>query len=843
MPLDFHFLFFSGAWLFLSFPLVLLFWSRKKSQKENLLSLLIHPSSIKRVVKSPDSFQITAQLICTLFGLAFLIFAFMQPVGNPRYVGSDAFESRGVSPHEWMFLVDNSASMAVEDSRSGQRRLAVAKEVVNALIPKLPPGPISLYSFSNSLQEWVPSTWDTLFVRMLLDNIPILYGSEGGTDLSQAFYGVFRRISQEPKELHKTVILLSDGGDTAYEVANEATKEERAAVILESLSERERWNLQVIVIAIGSEEGGEVPEVLYEGESVRSSVDLSLLFKVAKSGGGRLFPLGTESATLFSEKVASWIQKNLPKDGSGGSINTPGKLTFTHYFRYPLFAGILCLILAFLLKFPLRFFVLIFTLMLPWPLQAEESVKEVAEANLWAHLGRYDQAKEIYTNVFDQVELPWQRALLIYNLSTVRLFEQKFEDAEMAFEQLSLQDDLSPALLPVLHQNLALSQLSQVEKFRRKDARAFLSSTQILSQAEENLEQALRFWCELQAIQGLNECKYPLNWSLAVQWLKKEQKLARIARQKAFIDRLSERKKIKEKLRLVGDIMDYVGNHQIQGMHEWLNSLNIDSVDSLKVVFEQFPVPSPYEEILEDLRLNLWVYEQNGISAPSFSGLMQQAEKFESLLDQEERPEVKFWKEWVYESIGEDSPVYLRGLLWSLNAMDQKKYFTEEFLLPEKTLSLAFGVQLMLFDLTSMSRKGFAPFNYLEKGQKWVEVVALSFVQEVIDLQKNLFEQERSTCDPDRWEQILKFYEEGLKRSIFAQQFIREKNLAEALDEQNETLIFWERALQLLTELSPSEQTMEQTERRALVQSLVEMEQEDRKVPVQKSKGMEESLW
>lgn len=211
--------------------------------------------------------------------------------------------------HDLILLVDASASMGVADTRVGLSRLEYAKEIVDELISRLDGQSVALYAFTSELTPLFPSTIDYLYARLMVRNLRINEGDVAGTDFAEALDGVRRNHLRSGEKRARTLIILTDGGDTQLE---ELKGEERAAhlkALLSRVQDRERHHLQTFCIGLGSREGEEIPGILYNGEAVRSSLDEGFLTELSEQGGGRfLFANDQSSLTL-----ADYLMKQMDR--------------------------------------------------------------------------------------------------------------------------------------------------------------------------------------------------------------------------------------------------------------------------------------------------------------------------------------------------------------------------------------------------------------------------------------------------------------------------------------------------------------------------------------------------
>jgi len=308
----------NAAYLLLMVPLfiflyVLLFLYRQKTldnmASRELLEKIMHP-------RKPLQFWNKMLYVTAAWILA--AFAIMDPKGNPHYPESHeekAPQSKENQPpkrrpHEVVFVVDTSASMSVADSRSGKSRLEASKEVIDEIIRRLNGETISLYALTSVGEKEVPSTMDYVFTRLTLRGLGINETGVPGTDIEKGLMSVMQDYPMHPDEKLKTVIFFSDGGDIIYGDASPEGKEARINAILNALGSPERRNMKFFTVGVGSEKGGSIPSITYQGKPVNSSLDEKLLKIIGEKGNGQYFK-GSDYSTM---ELAETLIKKMASD-------------------------------------------------------------------------------------------------------------------------------------------------------------------------------------------------------------------------------------------------------------------------------------------------------------------------------------------------------------------------------------------------------------------------------------------------------------------------------------------------------------------------------------------------
>lgn len=318
---------------------------------------------IKTIFNPPSAVNYWAKALLLCFVWIFATMALMEPKGNARYI-------KGATPqkeqknenfklkrkaHEITFLLDDSASMMVKDARAGKTRLQQAKEIIDELVGQLRGESAAVYAFTSATDKLVPQTMDYIYLRLMLRDVSINEGNIAGTDISEALKSVMDDFNQEPKEKFKTLIILSDGGDTSLEEVSKEVYEQQAKRITDLLGKPEDINLRVLTVGIGSLKGGDVPNVLYKAKPVHSSLQEDILVRISKAGGGKYYHADNYSIVDLTES----LKKDLIRDNAFQSEyesqmslgnQTEQNLIYDYYFQYPLAVAIL--LLTILLLYP-----------------------------------------------------------------------------------------------------------------------------------------------------------------------------------------------------------------------------------------------------------------------------------------------------------------------------------------------------------------------------------------------------------------------------------------------------------------------------------------------------------
>ena len=304
--------------------------------------------------RSRWKFWVQVIAICAAWILG--IIALMQPRGNGHYPEA-AFHREPHKTeqlkvkrkmHDVVILVDVSASMETDDTRSNQSRLEYAKEIADVFLENLKGESVSLYAFTSQPTQMSPPTMDYLFTRMMLRELKINEGEIAGTDIAETLGQIREKFYSSSSNKLTSVILLTDGGDTRLEnLRGEAhTLEENAIVNLAGGAER--LNLRLFTIGMGSKEGKQIP-----GFTVYSSLNDSLLKKLGQRARGRYYFANDWSPLGIAEDMTNHMAKDDPYVGDEMIVQTSltdDEILYDHYFQVPLGGAIL--LLAFFIFLP-----------------------------------------------------------------------------------------------------------------------------------------------------------------------------------------------------------------------------------------------------------------------------------------------------------------------------------------------------------------------------------------------------------------------------------------------------------------------------------------------------------
>jgi von Willebrand factor type A domain len=351
-------------------------------------------------------------------GWLFLTFSLTEPASVSEKAVSVKRKVNDVT-----FLIDTSTSMSVPDTRTKETRLSYAKEIADLIASELNGDKAALYTFGTEPHKIVPETFNTPFLRFMLDQIQLDEGGDRGTDIQN----VLEKVVQEKK----TYILLSDGGDADLEKTPQIISIAKKA--------------PVYTIGLGSKEPSAIPNLTYKGHPVYSALNSQLLKEISKAGFGTYY----NANQMTGIEIAKDLKNHLEEQEMGATATLQAAGT-NLYFYYPLLLAILCLILY--LTIP---DLLLFLCMTPF-LQANE----LEEAAVYYQAKDFARAEIIYEALLQEPLSPWERSVVHYNLATAEIAQGR------PAKGLVLLDTVTP--YPAIERNLSKNKAVALFRIAKK---------------------------------------------------------------------------------------------------------------------------------------------------------------------------------------------------------------------------------------------------------------------------------------------------------------------------------------------------------------------------------------
>lgn len=439
---------------------ILLFWNYRLQEK---FEKLFTPSLIPF-----DRISKALLYLLPLLILAFSILALMGPRGDPRYSESDVEEEKtraAKAPLQGtiLFLIDTSMSMLAEDTSTKESRLSAAKELAEEVVSLSPGAYKGVFVLGKGLVKATPRTTDTLFSRLVIRQLEASEGGSG-TEFLPAFEALGKEVREIPDPV--AVVVLSDGEDPLISLKTEAERKEFYHKIAQTFLKQAGRQVPIYTVGFGTREGGEVPGVVYKGQTVLSRRDDELLKTLSKETRGAFFAFEAENKSLLAKKL-----KNRLGQKSGFSHETliqeaEERLIWNRYFQIPLFLALL-----------------LFLTYLAYPRSA---------ATLFIGI--------LYISGLQADTADWERGAKLYGRVIELINGNELDQAELALESLKVDANSSPYVLGKIKELEAVISLEKREKL--DEPLKPLMDLYALS----SLESASLNRCRFQSLKGYKEC-------------------------------------------------------------------------------------------------------------------------------------------------------------------------------------------------------------------------------------------------------------------------------------------------------------------------------------------------
>lgn len=449
------------------------------------------------------------------------VFAVLALMGPRSYAdGLTGIMERKRAPHEVFIVIDQSASMAVKDGADQKSRLDYTKNFADELVANLKGQEVSLYGFTSEFIPNVPLTHDYLFTRFSIDQLTINEGGTAGTSLFEAFKGIHRAVTENPARIQKTVILLTDGGDTLLESLKGAALEQKLKELENVLKLSAQNNLKFYLIGVGSKKGAVVPGILDGGAPVVSVLEERWLKELAQAVQGEY----VEGFSDFSGSIAVKIANEIDAATLQETVEVQNQETgsFKSYYQYPLGFALLSLLLSTLLPTTLRKKVKQGSAVLLFAFQMlgsdlvdalektlektfEKEQRQMVEAEAFLYVGEYAKALNIYQNMLQTSRPSWQKAVLLYNSGAALTAGGNLESAQRSLSAVPY--NLGIPLDSLLKYRVDfVKTLIRLVAADRKIEEDPDSAAKELLELSKQLTQLSTLYCRIQKAKGATEC-------------------------------------------------------------------------------------------------------------------------------------------------------------------------------------------------------------------------------------------------------------------------------------------------------------------------------------------------
>lgn len=762
-------------------PVMIYLLTRLFAYRKKVLNNFADPSQHPYLVVGASSSLRLWRYFLILFSVAMALLVLMEPVGNVHYPSSllkqEAETIKAIETKKWhevMLLIDTSQSMAVKDTRPGISRLELAKEIAQSIVVDLEGKTVSLAAFTSVETPLVPATQDILFTLLVLRHLKLNEGDTTGTDLVDALKGIREHFKEDPIQKVKTVVLFTDGGDTSLE--NKGRTDE----ILNALGDPFAMNLRLIVVAMGSVRGGVIPAVTFQGQEVKSAVELPLLKKIAARGRGEVVTTEGKSTQSISTSVRALIDKEAsPEEVQEVVRHARGALPdpiHSIYFRFPLALSIIALILF--LWLPEARFMTIFFVFVSVPCWGN-----VQDPLIYLEAGQGVKAEQIYHEMLIDDRNPWHQAVANYNLGCFSMQRGDYDAALGYFDAVTSIKNISPLLTSYVYLNSSIATALLVEKMVKDKEINPAQGLIMLRDAEKQLILGYQADCSIGRLEGSGVCPEIASYKQVGAYL--QRLAANLRREEEHRRRLKEADE---------SSLSPMQIHLQKSLDETLSMISRQEID-----------PRNIEDLLNELNDLKSLFPDQNVKEAIHNGISAQKS-----LKANKNEQTRFFLLSLYQ--------WLELILAKNNNKE-----------PKSALRAAIEQEMNAIDMTIDMKKigeedGSLKEVLLQK-QELVRAAGISFVDVVIIEQKKEFK--KGYCQKEPWHSALPLYFEGYKMALAAAQELNKGTLVNAIHYQNETLDYWKLALKALetppSETKASNSLLEKKE----IQNLIEMETED----------------
>lgn len=314
------------AWWFLLMPIILAVFFFQLYKRNQLVENIGSLNTLHTFLKPVYTKKVFWRYFFIRNAIVFSVFALMQPALGTKDVKG---RTNGV---ELIFAVDISNSMNTRDIKGGETRLEVAKRVMNQMVNQSTSSRVGLLIFAGNAYPQLPLTADKEAAKMYIDELNTNFISNQGTNIASALKESSRFFSKQKSK--KVLVLITDG-------------EDHEGGMKEAYAEIKKKNIQVLILGIGTEEGGIVPRSAAPnslslkddlGRSVISKVNLAMLEEIAGKLNGGL---------MLSNESFPNVSKFLTQINSTSATNTVN-LNFKvkeNRYQWPLSIAILSILI------------------------------------------------------------------------------------------------------------------------------------------------------------------------------------------------------------------------------------------------------------------------------------------------------------------------------------------------------------------------------------------------------------------------------------------------------------------------------------------------------------------
>ncbi len=317
---------FAALPVMLGFFLLFLKWQKRATARLGDTSLL------KALMPDASKYRQGVKFGILLLALAFLIVGWANPQwGSKR-------EKVNRKSVDVLIALDISTSMYAQDIPPN--RLERAKRFAEGLVDKLKGERIGIILFAGAAYLQMPVTTDYAAAKLFLRSAnPDLAGTQG-TVIGDAIELAHRSFADEEKS-HKALIIITDGEDHDGKALEQAESARDDGIFL-------------FTVGVGTSSGSFIPISMHgredykrdnTGQPVRSQLNEEMLSEIAAKGDGFYFHINDGDATV-STALQTRIDQMEKRE-----LEVRSFTEYNSYFQYFIGAGLLLLLLEFLISY------------------------------------------------------------------------------------------------------------------------------------------------------------------------------------------------------------------------------------------------------------------------------------------------------------------------------------------------------------------------------------------------------------------------------------------------------------------------------------------------------------
>ena len=283
----------------LFFLLLLLYFVCKKfCQQRNEQLIFPNMKIFKQVAKRQNYLLLVLEFLSVLL----LTIALASP-----YTQDDVVMEKDKG-YEISMILDASGSM------KEYNKFGIVKDIVTEFIDMRKHDKLGLTIFADFSYVAIPLTYDKKSIKRLLSRIDVGIAGESRTALYEALF-MSSKLFKTSKAKEKIAILLTDGVNNVNTIPFDV-----------ALNTAKKYGIKVYVIGVGS----------------RGEYNPAILQRIATETNGKFFEANTVEKLEEIYQVINKLEKS--------EIKVNKYIKKSHYFQYPLGAGVLFLLLYFLYR-------------------------------------------------------------------------------------------------------------------------------------------------------------------------------------------------------------------------------------------------------------------------------------------------------------------------------------------------------------------------------------------------------------------------------------------------------------------------------------------------------------